>query len=213
MSGSFFHFFEHKSHSFFMRAICSLKTYITLLALSANRSFKKRDKNESLSVLFNKRAIRSFLSKNRWFAQKTKEQIPNPVLKGQSNRFSTSSFCPHYCLWNKNVWEERHKESATSNSNHNSYSICLICIVLTGNPMQQPYRIHCKSYIQLESNPGPFRALASQKFGECYSWRVSYQLCGVLKGQSNRFFYLQFLSSIQPTWCPCISPGSLSSCW
>ena len=44
----------------------------------SSHSCKKGNMSESLSSLFNKRAIHSFLSKNKQFAWKTKEGISNP---------------------------------------------------------------------------------------------------------------------------------------
>ena len=51
----------------------------------ANKSLRLLTKNERMSeslVFFSKWAIRSFFAKNEWFAQKTDERIPNPVLDG-----------------------------------------------------------------------------------------------------------------------------------
>ena len=73
-----FHFLEHKK------------------VTRVNRSNKKSDESDSLlllsllSLLFTKRvkrAIRSFLSEDELFAQKTKEPIPNPELTLNNTSF------------------------------------------------------------------------------------------------------------------------------
>ena len=88
-------FYKKGSESLFLKRRRERIALVALLKRATRTicsccSFKKSNASESFSSLFTKRAKRgicSFLSKNKGFPRKTKEQILNPVMK-----FLTSVF-------------------------------------------------------------------------------------------------------------------------